>query len=266
MDSGPRPRRENERQARARSRCALFPAVQQGALAVQIGKKKVNAATLRGCFKLGRAAGVSGPYALRGLEAIAKGDVFEQRIPGVGRIRLHVRCEEPGLKSLVFLVRGAGLVLTRNVSDMGPARPAVVDNNLVPYTAVLHVLEPQEGDTGWVRESETPAHDKISTSLIREPESRSEANRRLTEMAKWVTSVIEGRRKQRDWRKESQCHRTRTLSFRHRRHYSETTKQTAATAVGRGKDSNSRTCERWQLERAERYGPNQSRAVLVEKK
>lgn len=167
-----------------------FPAVHAGALAVQIGTKKVNTGTLRGCFKLNRTAGVSGRYALRGLEAIANGKVFEQRIPGVGNVRLHVQCEEPGTRSITFLVRGAGLVLTRNVSDMGPARPPVVDTNLVPYTAVLHVTEPQEGDTGWLRESETPAHDKISTSLIMEPENRNEAMKRLKEMAEWAASII----------------------------------------------------------------------------
>ena len=168
-----------------------FPAIHAGALAVQIGTKKVNTATLRGCFKLNRAIGVSGPYALRGLDAIANGKVFEQRIPGVGNVRLHVQCEEPGTRPIMFLVRGAGLVLTRNVSDMGPARPPVVDTNLVPYTAVLHVTEPQEGDTGWLRESETPAHDKISTSLIRESESRAEATKRLREMAEWAASMIQ---------------------------------------------------------------------------
>lgn len=168
-----------------------FPAVHAGALAVLIGRKKVNAGTLRGCFRLNKTAGVSGPYALRGLDAIANGKVFEQRIPGVGNVRLHVRCEEPGTRPIIFLVRGAGLVLTRNVTDMGPARPPVVDTNLVPYTAVLHVTEPQEGDSGWLRESETPAHDKISTSLIREPESRNEANRRLREMAEWAASMIQ---------------------------------------------------------------------------
>ena len=170
-----------------------FPAVHAGALAVQIGTKKVNTGTLRDCFKLNRrTAGVSGSYALRGLDAIANGEVFEQRIPGVGNVRLHVRCEEPGTKPIMFLVRGAGLVLTRNVSDMGPARPPVVDTNLVPYTAVLHVTEPQEGDTGWLRESETPAHDRISTSLIREPKSQAEANRRLKEMGQWAADMIKG--------------------------------------------------------------------------
>lgn len=173
----------------AKTAAHYFPAIHYGSLTVGIRRHRLNKSTIRTYFDL--ATGVEGQRALRGLNAISEGKREEKHIPGVGNVRVCVKREEEGEKSVIFLVRGSGLVITRNLTHMGDARPYVDNGKCLPYTAVIHVLDTEEGDGGWVRQCENPAHDRIELENIMDEETRKAARRDLRELAGWVKEQIE---------------------------------------------------------------------------
>ena len=167
-----------------------FPAIHYGHLTVESGNHYLATSTLREYFDLKR--GVKGPRALRGLNALSEGERAEKHIPGVGNVRLNLKVEEEGERSVIFLVRGSGLVITRNLTAMGDACPAVDNGRCTPYTAVVHVLDTKQGDKGWVRQCENPAHDQVSVANVLDREDKREARKALRELAGWVKDQIEG--------------------------------------------------------------------------
>ena len=166
-----------------------FPAIQQGHLTVTAGDRCLDKGTIRQHFNL--KDGVSGPRALRGLNALVTGEQEETHIHGIGNVRISVRKEGEGEKPVIFLVRGAGLVITRNLTNMGEARPMVDNGKCDPYTAVIHVLDAEEGDKGWVRQCENPAHDTVSAANVLDNTMKKQARKALRELAGWAKDEIE---------------------------------------------------------------------------
>ena len=166
-----------------------FPAIHYGHLTVEAGDHYLASSTIREHFDLKH--GVKGPRALRGLNTLSEGQRTEKHIPGVGNVLLSVKIEEEGERPVIFLVRGAGLVISRNLTAMGDACPVVDNGRCAPYTAVMHILDTEKDDKGWVRQCENPAHDQVSVSNVLDKEDKRAARNALRELAGWAKDEIE---------------------------------------------------------------------------
>ena len=186
-----------------------FPAIHYGHLTVEAGDHYLASSTIREHFDLKH--GVKGPRALRGLNTLSEGQRTEKHIPGVGNVRLSVKIEEEGERPVIFLVRGAGLVISRNLTAMGDACPVVDNGRCAPYTAVMHVLDTEKGDKGWVRQCENPAHDHVSVSNVLDKADKRAARNALRELAGWAKDEIEKIAVRPMGPRPTKCHRTSPL-------------------------------------------------------
>ena len=110
---------------------------------------------------------------------------------GIGNVKLRISVhDDPKSKAReVALVRDSGMMITARLADMslGLGRIPPLWRG---FTAIIECIsEPDK--SSYIRDSESPKHDKLSVDYIDDPERRRQARARFQEMGQWVRSQIE---------------------------------------------------------------------------
>jgi hypothetical protein len=117
--------------------------------------------------------------------------VHKNLVVVVGNVKLRISVhDDPKSKAReVALVRDSGMMITARPADMslGLARIPPLWRG---FTAIIECIsEPDK--SSYIRDSESPKHDKLSVDYIDDPERRRQARARFQEMGQWVREKIE---------------------------------------------------------------------------
>ena len=104
-------------------------------------------------------------------------------------LRIEVSKEPSDRRREIALVRDAGMMITAQRRDMGlKLAGSALPGHWHGFTAIIECLS--HGNLSLLREAESPAHDRVSTDFISDPEQRKIADSRLTELSNWVKECI----------------------------------------------------------------------------
>ena len=116
----------------------------------------------------------------------------QDHFPGVGNVSLRILIHEdhPGTKVReIALVRDSGMMITDRPSNMS-LRLERIPSHWRGFTAVIE-CKSEPGISSYVRDSESPKHDKLSVDYIDDPDRRKQARNTLQEIGRWVRAQIE---------------------------------------------------------------------------
>ncbi len=117
--------------------------------------------------------------------------IARTHIDGIGNIalRIEVSKEPSDRRREIALVRDAGMMITAQRRDMGiRLAGSALPSHWHGFTAIIECLS--RGELSLLREAESPAHDRVSTDYIADPDQRKVANDRLKELGDWVKEHI----------------------------------------------------------------------------
>ena len=104
-------------------------------------------------------------------------------------LRIEVSKEPSDRRREIALVRDAGMMITDQRRNMGLSLSgSALPSHWHGFTAIIECLS--RGELSLLREAESPAHDRVSTDYIADPEERKEAKDRLNELGNWVKERI----------------------------------------------------------------------------
>ena len=104
-------------------------------------------------------------------------------------LRIEVSKEPSDKRREIALIRDAGMIITAQRGNMGlRLSGSALPGHWHGFTAIIECLS--HGELSLLREAESPAHDRVSTDYISDPDQRKAANDRLNELGNWVKERI----------------------------------------------------------------------------
>ena len=104
-------------------------------------------------------------------------------------MRIQVYDDQKAKVREIALVRDSGMMITAERRDMSLGLGGI-PQLWRGFTAIIECIsEPDK--SSYIRDSESPKHDKLSVDYIDDPERRRQARARFQEMGQWARSQIE---------------------------------------------------------------------------
>ncbi|MDE2787157.1 MAG: hypothetical protein OXL37_10890 [Chloroflexota bacterium] len=161
-----------------------FHAIVKGHLTVKVGDDEVNADNIGRQYhgQLSRTANF--------IRVSKMKPAATEYFAGVGNVSLRIQVHEDSNPKVreIALVRDSGMMITSDRRDMalGLGR---IDPHWRGFTAVIECIS-EPGESSYIRDSESPKHDRLSVGYIEDSDRRRDANNALTEIGQWVRERI----------------------------------------------------------------------------
>ena len=162
-----------------------FHAIVMGNLIVKVGNAEVNSDTIGKEF--------SGAFSRTAnfIRVSKMAPVAQERFTGIGTVKLRISVHDD-LRSKareIALVRDSGMMITAERRDMDIGL-ASIPQIWRGFTAIIECIS-EPGESSYIRDSESPKHDKLSVDYIEDTDRRKDASNALREMGQWVRERIE---------------------------------------------------------------------------
>ena len=162
-----------------------FHAIVKGNLTVKVGDDEVNADNIGRQYhgQLSRTANFISVSKMK--------PAATEYFAGIGNVSLRIWVHDDTKSKVreIALVRDSGMMITARPADMslGLGRIPPLWRG---FTAVIECIS-ESGESSYIRDSESPKHDKLSVDYIDDAERRRQARAALQEMGQWVRGQIE---------------------------------------------------------------------------
>ena len=179
-----------QRQAIATAIDNYFHAIVHRHLIVKVGDEEVNANNVREQYNA-LATGERQPRTMNFIILSKMRPIATERFRGIGEVSLRIQVHEDQKTKAreIALVRDSGMMITTRPADMG------LGLGRIPplwhgFTAVIECIS-EPGQSSYIRDSESPKHDKLSVDYIEDADRRGQARAALQELGQWVRREIE---------------------------------------------------------------------------
>ena len=167
-----------------------FHAITHGNLVVSVGDVEVNASNIGEKYN---ALGVE-EKSVRTANFISVSNtkpVAAEHFAGIGTASLYIQVydDERTKTRDIALVRDSGMMITDRPQDM-----AIRLGRIPPlwrgFTAIVE-CKSDRGESSYIRDAESPKHDRLSLDYIEDPSRKRDARSKLRELGQWVRAKIE---------------------------------------------------------------------------
>ncbi len=162
-----------------------FHAIVKGNLTVKVGNDEVNADNIGRQYhgQLSRTANFISVSKMK--------PVATEYFAGIGNVSLRIWVHDDPKSKVreIALVRDSGMMITaeRRDMDIGLANIPQIWRG---FTVIIECIS-EPGESSYIRDSESPKHDKLSVDYIEGTDRRRDARNALREMGQWVRERIE---------------------------------------------------------------------------
>ena len=170
-----------------------FHAIIHGNLIVSVSGEEVNADNILSMFADGKYHSRHDPRTAHFVQVSQMTPSINKHFPGVGDVSLRIRVYDDARSKVreLALVRDSGMMITDQPSMMG------LSLGRIPtlwrgFTAIVE-CKSESGKSSYIRDSESPKHDKISVDYIDDPDRKKKARDTLRDVGQWVRQQIEER-------------------------------------------------------------------------
>ena len=167
-----------------------FHAIVRGNLIVSVDGAEVNADNISEKYNA-LAANERRPHTANFIRVSQSDPVATENFAGIGKVNLRIQVyDDQKTKSRdIALVRDSGMMITNRPTDM--AMPlGRIPSLWRGFTAVIECIS-EPGQSSYIRDSESPNHDRLYVDYIDDPERKRDARSQLTALGKWVREQIE---------------------------------------------------------------------------
>ena len=179
-----------QRQSIATAIDNYFHAIIHRNLVVAVGDKEVNADNISEQYNA-LATSERLPRTINFISVSKMAPAATEYFAGIGNVKLRISVhDDPKSKAReVALVRDSGMMITARPADMS-LRLGRIPSLWRGFTVIIECIsEPDK--SSYIRDSESPKHDKLSVDYIDDPERRQQARAKLQELGQWVRARIE---------------------------------------------------------------------------
>ena len=113
-----------------------------------------------------------------------------EHFAGIGQVNLRIQVyDDQKTKSReIALVRDSGMMITNRPADMAMGLGSI-PSLWRGFTAIIECIS--GGQSSYIRESESPKHDRLSVDYIDDSERKRAARAQLAELGRWIRTQIE---------------------------------------------------------------------------
>ena len=167
-----------------------FHAIIHGNLVIAFGEREVNASNV-GHLYTTRTYGDRASRTVNFIKVSQMSPAAKQKFEGIGEVALRVMVhEDPKSKAReIALVRDSGMLITDRANDMA-LRLGRIPPSWGGFTAIIE-CKSDPGQSSFVRDSESPKHDRLSVDYIEDLARKRKARAALQEVGVWVRQRIE---------------------------------------------------------------------------
>ena len=179
-----------QRQSIATAIDNYFHAIIHRNLVVAVGDKEVNADNISEQYNA-LATSERLPRTINFIRVSKLGPVATAYFTGIGTVSLRIQVYDDQKAKVreIALVRDSGMMITAERRDMSLGLGGI-PQLWRGFTVIIECIsEPDK--SSYIRDSESPKHDKLSVDYIDDPERRRQARARFQEMGQWARSQIE---------------------------------------------------------------------------
>ncbi len=167
-----------------------FHAIVRGNLIVAVDDKEVNADNISEEYNA-LATGERSARTANFIRVSKMTPVATEYFAGIGNVALRILVDDNPKSKVreIALVLDSGMMITARPADMG-LRLGSISQLWRGFTAIIECIsEPDK--SSYIRDSESPKHDKLSVDFIEDPNRRRDARNTLRELGQWVRERIE---------------------------------------------------------------------------
>ena len=170
-----------------------FHAITHRNLIVRVSDEEVNSDNIVELFAAGTHYRRKYPRTANFIQVSQMMPAVRKHFPGVGDVSLRIKVHDdpkPKVREIA-LVRDSGMMITDQLNVMGLSlgRIPVLWRG---FTAIIE-CKSELGKSSYIRDSESPKHDKISVDYIDDPDRKRQARNTLREVGQWIRQQIEER-------------------------------------------------------------------------
>ena len=168
-----------------------FHAIVRGNLVVSVNGDEVNADNISEKYNaLG--SGEKSNRTVNFIRVSQSDPVATEHFDGIGQVNLRIRVyDDQKVKSReIALVRDSGMMITSRPADMAMGLGSI-SSLWRGFTAIIECIS--GGQSSYIRESESPKHDRLSDDYIDDSERKRAARAQLAEMGRWIKAQIEAK-------------------------------------------------------------------------
>lgn len=179
--------------ARARIADAIdnyFHAIVRGNLVVSVDGDEVNANNISEKYNA-LASNERKPHTANFIRVSQSDPVAAENFAGIGKVNLRIQVyDDQKTKSReIALVRDSGMMITNRPVDMA-MRLGSIPSLWRGFTAIIECIS-ESGQSSYIRDSESPKHDRLSVDYIDDSQRKRDARAQLAALGQWVRAQIE---------------------------------------------------------------------------
>lgn len=166
-----------------------FHAITHGNLVVSVGDVEVNADNIRAKYNaLG--ANEKSSRTVNFIRVSQSQPAATENFDGIGQVNLRIQVydDEKTKSREIALVRDSGMMITSRPADMAMGLGSI-PQLWRGFTAIIECIS--GGQSSYIRESESPKHDRLSIDYIDDSERKRAARIQLAELGRWIKTQIE---------------------------------------------------------------------------
>ena len=167
-----------------------FHAIVRGNLVVSVNGDEVNADNISEKYNaLG--SDEKSPRTVNFIHVSQSDPVATEHFDGIGQVNLRIQVyDNQKMKSReIALVRDSGMMITNRPADMAMRRLRSIPSLWRGFTAIIECIS--GGQSSYIRESESPKHDRLSADYIDDSDHKRAARNQLNALGQWVREQIE---------------------------------------------------------------------------
>lgn len=167
-----------------------FHAIVHGNLVLAFGDREVNPSNI-GQLYTTRTYGDRASRTVNFIRVSQMGPVAKQTFDGIGEVALRVLVHEDPKSKVreIALVRDSGMLITDRANDMA-LRLGRIPPAWSGFTAIIE-CKSNPGESSFIRDSESPKHDRLSVDYIEDPARKRLARVALHEVGAWVRQQMQ---------------------------------------------------------------------------
>ena len=179
-----------QRQSIATAIDNYFHAIVRRNLIVAVGDKEVNADNISEQYNA-LATGQRLQRTINFINVSKKKPVSTEYFAGIGKVSLRIQVHEDSNTKIreIALVRDSGMMITAERRDMGLGL-SNIPQFWRGFTAIIESIS-ESDESSFIRDSESPKHDKLSVDYIDDLDRKRKARSKLRELGQWVREQIE---------------------------------------------------------------------------
>lgn len=168
-----------------------FHAIVRGNLVVSVNGNEVNADNISEKYNaLG--SNEKSSRTVNFIRVSQSQPVATEHFAGIGQVNLRIEVYDDQKMKLreIALVRDSGMMITSRPVAMAMGLGSI-SSLWRGFTAIIECIS--GGQSSYIRESESPKHDKLSVDYIDDSERKRAAGAQLSEMGRWIRAQIEAK-------------------------------------------------------------------------